>query len=88
MATMIRKQVYLEPHQDEMLKRWAKETGQTEAEILRQALEHWIANEQRRRETEAAWSQVLTFAEDWAAQGDVAGKRTWTREDLYDRHTD
>ena len=50
MAKMIRKQVYIEPEQDERLKEWAEETGKSEAEIIRQALDRWLASEERRRE--------------------------------------
>ena len=84
MTTMVRKQVYIEPRQDEILKKWAEETGKTEAEIFRQALDRWIASEQQRRQAEAAWEQVLAFVEEWAAQGPVPGGRTWTREELYE----
>lgn len=84
MTTMVRKQVYIEPRQDELLKQWAEETGKTEAEILRQALDHWLASEQRRREAEAAWEAERAFIESRIAQGPVAGGRTWTREELYE----
>jgi alpha-glucuronidase len=84
MTTMVRKQVYIEPRQDEMLKKWAEETGKAEAEIFRQALDRWIASEQQRREAQAAWEQVLAFVEERAAQGPVPGGRTWTREELYE----
>ncbi len=84
MTTMVRKQVYIEPRQDELLKQWAEETGRTEAEIFRQALDHLLASEQRRREAEAAWEEEYAFIEARAAQGPVPGGRTWTREDLYE----
>jgi hypothetical protein len=81
---MVRKQVYIEPQQDRLLKEWAAETGRTEAQIVREALDHWMASEQQRREAEGAWQEVLGFAEEWAAQGPVPGGRTWTREELYE----
>jgi len=84
MTTMVRKQVYIEPRQDELLKQWAEEMGKTEAEIVRQALDRWIASEQQRREAETAWEQVLAFAEKRAKQVPVPGGRTWTREELYE----
>ncbi len=84
MTTMVRKQVYIEPRQDEMLKQWAEETGRTEAEIFRQALDRWIASEQQRREAEAAWEEERAFIESRIAEGPVAGGRTWTREELYE----
>ena len=39
MAQMIRKQVYLEPRQDRVLKRQSRRRGVTEAEIIREALD-------------------------------------------------
>lgn len=84
MTTMVRKQVYIEPRQDELLKQWAEETGKSEAEILRQALDHWMATEQQRREAEAAWEEERAFIEARIAEGPVAGGRKWTREELYE----
>ncbi len=84
MTTMVRKQVYIEPRQDKLLKEWAARMGKTEAEIVRQALDHWLAREQQPQEAEAAWEQVLAFSEERAAQGVVAESRSWTREELYE----
>jgi predicted DNA-binding protein len=84
MTTMVRKQVYIEPRQDKLLKQWAEESGRTEAEIVREALDRWLASEEHRQEAQAAWEEVLDFAEEWAAQGPVPGGRTWTREELYE----
>ncbi len=41
MAQMIRKRVYLAPHQEVLLKGLARERGITEAEIIREAVEHF-----------------------------------------------
>lgn len=84
MTPMVRKQVYIEPRQDELLKQWAEETGRSEAEIVRQALDHWLESERRHREAEAAWEEERAFIEARAAQGPVPGGRTWTREELYE----
>jgi hypothetical protein len=37
--TMIRKQLYIDPHRDAALKRKARELGLSEAELLRRALD-------------------------------------------------
>ncbi|MGD2158378.1 MAG: hypothetical protein PVG14_08360 [Anaerolineales bacterium] len=84
MTDMVRKQVYIEPRQDKLLKRWAEETGETEAEIFRQALDRWFTSEQQRREAQSAWEQVLAFIQDRANLGSVSGGRSWTREELYE----
>ena len=39
MGRMVRKQVYIEPEQDELLKRLSKELGVTEAALMRRALD-------------------------------------------------
>ncbi len=72
---MVHQQVYIEPRQDELLKRWAEETGRSEAAIIRQALDRWLAREKRRREANAAWEQERAFIEARIAEGPVAGDR-------------
>ncbi|MFP4394567.1 MAG: type II toxin-antitoxin system VapB family antitoxin [Anaerolineales bacterium] len=84
MTTMVRKQVYIKPKQDELLKQWAEETGKSEAEILRQALDRWLESEEQRQEAEAAWEQILAFSEERAELGAVAEGRSWAREELYE----
>ncbi len=95
MTTMVRKQVYIKSEQDELLKQWAEETGKSEAEIFRQALDRWLENEEQRQEAEAAWEQILAFSGERAELNVVAEGRSWTREELYeerlnryDRRTD
>lgn len=82
MTTKVRKQVYIEPRQDELLKQWAEETGKSEAEIVREALDRWMAREARRQEAEAAWEEERAFIEARIAEGPVPGGRRWTRESL------
>jgi hypothetical protein len=84
MTTMIRKQVYIEPRQDKLLKRWAEESGRTEAEIVREALDRWLASEHRRQEAQAAWEEERAFIESRIAEGPLPGGRSWTREELYE----
>jgi hypothetical protein len=84
MGSMVRKQVYIERGQEELLKAWADETGRTEADIVREALDRWMAREERRREAEAAWGEERTFIEARIAEGPLNGGRGWTRETLYE----
>lgn len=79
----MRKQVYIERRQEELLKAWAEETGRTEADIVREALDRWIARERRRREAEAAWGEERAYIEARIAEGPVNGGRAWTREALH-----
>jgi hypothetical protein len=85
MARQVRKQIYIQARQERLLKRLAKRTSSSEAEIIRRALdEHFqaIAAAEARRD---AWQRVDALIADLMARGPVAGGRTWRREDLYDR---
>ena len=85
MARQVRKQIYIQARQERLLKRLAKRTASSEAEIIRRALdEHFQAVEAAGTRRDA-WQRVDAMIADLMAQGPVAGKRTWRREDLYDR---
>ena len=86
MPTMIRKQVYLDPKHERELKRMARESGKTEATIIREALDRLIAENRLNREQMEAWNAEREFIDQWAAKGPApASQRGWRREDLYDR---
>ncbi|HUG55480.1 MAG TPA: hypothetical protein VMJ92_00245 [Candidatus Limnocylindrales bacterium] len=84
MARMVRKQVYIEPRQERLLKRRAKELGLTEAELIRQGIDRLetaspatISREQALREYRAAVRQRMRMRVPQTG-------RSWTREDLYE----
>ena len=84
---MVRKQVYIEPLQERMLKRRAKQLGVTEAEIIRKALDHvGVSPMAPRREVDLdAAREALKFMRSLSARAKRAPKgRTWTRESLYE----
>lgn len=84
---MIRKQVYIEPRHERMLKRRAKQRGVTEAEIIREALDsvETIAVVRGHDVDEAAGKQALRFMRALGKSLEKAPRgRTWTRESLYD----
>ena len=83
MVRMIRKQVYIEPRQDALIKRLVRETGVTEADIIRQAIDAHTGALVFRRDL-MAWQAEKDFIHQLMAQGAVAGGRTWRREDLYE----
>ncbi|GAB4565242.1 MAG: ribbon-helix-helix domain-containing protein [Anaerolineae bacterium] len=85
MATKVRKQVYIEPHQEAILKRLAKEQGITEAEIIRRAIDQHTRVLRIPRRDLAAWEQERAFILGLIAQGPVPGKRVWRREELHER---
>ena len=90
---MIRKQIYIEAHQDLRLKRRARERGVTEAEIIREALDevHTRTGGRGRRPglDPVAARKAVAFMRALAARGSKgpAGRR-WTRESLYDDRLD
>ena len=87
MARMVRKQLYLDDAQEASLKHYARERGVTEADLMRQALDAFLAGIAR-EERDAAWGRIEAFSKKRAAMGPVPGTRDWTREGLYDRPKD
>ncbi|HMQ31569.1 MAG TPA: ribbon-helix-helix domain-containing protein [Chloroflexaceae bacterium] len=85
MAVKVRKQIYLDPDQETLLKRLAGATGLPEAELIRQAIDRHIAGGLRLHRDRAAWAEERDYIAELMARGPVAGRRTWQREDLYDR---
>ena len=86
MAQMLRKQIYIEKRQRALLKRLAKKRGVSEAEIIRQAIDHETLD------TPApalpidyeAWEQALAFMHARRALGGQEQPYRWRREDAYE----
>ena len=85
MGRMVRKQIYLKPRQDQQLKRMVKETGLSEAELIRQAIDLQAQSSYPLALDPSAWQEERQFIERLIAQGPVEGGRTWRRQDLYER---
>jgi hypothetical protein len=85
MTRMMRKQVYIEPRQEALLKRLARETGATEAEIIRQAIDRQAKTFLVSRRDLSAWQEERDFINQLIQQGPLPGGRRWRREDLYER---
>jgi hypothetical protein len=60
------------------------ETGKSEAEIVREALDRWLVSEERRQGAQGVWDEERSFIEARIAEGPLPGGRTWTREELYE----
>lgn len=84
MAAMVRKQVYIEPAQDEFLKKRARDLGVTEAELIRQGIDALVRSPARPPFDPQAWQAVLDSIEDRARLPVIGEGRTWRREDLYE----
>lgn len=86
MARMVRKQVYLRRRQTAMLKRQAKETGSTESELIRQAIDRQVIGSGRLLSPDPrAWERAHDLMLELNSQGPLVGRRRqWTRDELYE----
>lgn len=83
---MVRKQVYIEPEQEEKLKRLSKLLGMTEAKLIRHAIDAFnpVGASPRYFDPEAA-KHLLEFMRKRAASLPEGGStEKWNREDAYD----
>jgi hypothetical protein len=84
---MVRKQVYIEPEQDERLKRRADALGVTESELIRQGID-LVTKPRRLPEDQALWQDALAFMRERGRLNVPHGKRSWTREEIYEERLD
>jgi len=85
MTTKVRKQIYIEPQQERMIKRLAQLRGGSEAEIIRQAIDDYTRMLRFPARDLATWQSEKMYIQQLMANGAAPGKRTWRREDLYER---
>jgi len=85
MGRMIRKQIYIAPEQEALLKRLADETGMSEADLIRQALDRQAKSLRFPRRDLRYWREELEFIAALRQRGPVEGHRTWSREELHER---
>lgn len=85
MGTKIRKQIYIDPEHEEMLKKLAQDSGRPEAELIRDALDQQLNGAAPIKRSFAAWQEIEAFLAERLQQGSISGAREWKREDLYDR---
>ena len=86
MTHMIRKQIYIQRHQQTLLKRLARLRGLSEAEIIRQAIEREVAAGAKKAlpSNAASLQEFLKFARSRRATGTTGTTRNWKRDDLYE----
>jgi hypothetical protein len=86
MPQKIRKQVYIEPKQEILLKRLARARGVTEAEVIRNAIEREASSISLKENTFdlKAWDDLRVFILSLIDKGPVSGGRKWNREDIYE----
>jgi len=82
--SMVRQEVRFTPAQARRLKAHAQRLGLSVSEVVRRATDRYLAQDPKT--VEAIWEEQVAFMhERAAAHPGGTGKRTWTREDLYDR---
>ena len=84
MTRMIRKQIYIESHQDGILKQKASSLGITEAEVIRRAIDRQMTSARFDMRDPQAWEREKTFIARRMNKGYTAGTRRWKREDAYE----
>ena len=85
MVSKIRKQIYIEAEQNNLLKEKARQTGLSEAEIIRQAINQHIISVKSPTPNLSAWEREKAFIAGLENRPSQPGKRDWRREDLYER---
>ena len=84
MGRMIRKQVYIEPEQDELLKRRSKELGISEAALIRQAIDRLGADGDESPPNRQAWEEAKRVIQERMKLRVPQRERSWTREEIYE----
>jgi len=84
MPPMVRKQIYIESRQDRSLKKQARDSGITEAEVIRQALDRQMTSVRFSVRDLKAWERERAFITKRTAKGRAPGGRQWNREDAYE----
>ncbi len=82
---MIRKQVYIEPHQERLLKERARQLHVPEAELIRRSLDQGLTGMAPRRPNPSAWRELMRFFRRRMRMKVRQQPRRWTRDELYDR---
>jgi len=84
MSRMVRKQVYIEPEQEELLKRRSRELGVSEAALIRRGIEQAARLSVPRVLDRRAWEDAKRFILERLAISAPQTGRTWTRDELYE----
>lgn len=86
MTQMVRKQIYIPKRQQLLLKRKAKAAGLSEAELVRQALEHKLAGDEVRpfQRDPTAWEKAYKFMRARQVMGATVAPYRWKREEAYE----
>ncbi len=81
---MVRKQVYIEPEQETLLKRRSRELAVSEAALIRRGIEQAARAGSSALPDLKAWEAARRFIQQRLAIVAPQTGRTWTREELYE----
>jgi hypothetical protein len=84
MATMVRKQIYIEARQDRLLKERASQYHVTEAELIRRAIDGTIQAGAQAVDP-GAWTDIERYIADRKRRVKARKTPRWSRESLHDR---
>lgn len=81
---MVRKQVYIEPRHEKLLKARAKDWGLPEAELIRLAIDRLEEGPPPTAIRRRAWEQIDEYIRKHRMMDVPQTGRAWTREELYE----
>jgi hypothetical protein len=81
---MIRKQVYIEPRQDETVKERAKMLKITEAEVIRNAIDGQMGSVPSHARDLSAWDREMAFIAKRLSVRSRSTRRRFRRGDIYE----
>ena len=89
MTRMVRKQIYIPRRQQLLLRRKAKAVGVSEAELIRQAIDHNLegGGQASFRHDPEAWDKAYEFMLARRVRGAAAQPYRWNRDDAYEGRT-
>lgn len=85
MARMVRKQIVLDPEQERALAEHARARGVSQSQLIREAIDSLLVEEQARERRMRAWELTLEASERAVHAGVGSGGQEWTREELHER---
>jgi len=88
MSDMVRKQIYISRRQQALVKRLAQLRGLSEAEIIRQAIDHEATRVKAQipAASEQSWQEAVVFMRSLRQRVDKSTEPIqWDREELYEQ---
>jgi Arc/MetJ-type ribon-helix-helix transcriptional regulator len=87
MARMVRKQIVIDAERDAQLGRLARKLGVSQSEVVRMAIDELGRQDEEETAKDQAFERLMKWFDEGRDLGltDDQGRRTWTREELYER---